>query len=153
MVAGSLVCEFGGVTPLQRLLYVMLLLAGMSAIASESSCAVGKSYAINERYDQAFESWGRSARDLSPKEHLRAVLECLETVELATDSISAARWIVDIARRTSNAKAQMYAGMLYVSGAGVERDIEKGKQWLRSAATRGNDDARQLLEILETYEP
>ncbi len=48
-----------------------------------------------------------------------------------------------------NSEAQLYLGILYESGDGIEKNIEEAKNWYRKAYRQKNLDAGFRLQSLE----
>jgi TPR repeat protein len=118
--------------------------------SSAGSCEDGRKHEIEGRQLDALDSWAALSPDPSPKERLRAVLTCITTMRVADDMAQAAQWLIDVARTTGNATVQMYVGMLFSSGAGVEVDIDEGRKWLRLAGDNGSAEAQKLLEMMDS---
>jgi len=49
-----------------------------------------------------------------------------------------------------NDEAQLYLGMLYFYGEGVEKDVDKAMEWWKKAMKSGNQDAAYRLSELKT---
>ena len=50
-----------------------------------------------------------------------------------------------LAAQQGDAKAQLQLACCYIEGAGVNRDIDKAKEWLKKAEQQGNESAAELL--------
>lgn len=51
--------------------------------------------------------------------------------------------------RNGDTRAQFHLGEFYLQGTGIEKSLEKGKYWLRKAASRGSVAAKSKLEEIE----
>ena len=56
---------------------------------------------------------------------------------------------VKFAKVEKNSEAQLYLGMLYEAGEGVEKDIEKAKYWYKKSYRQKNLDAGFRLQSIE----
>lgn len=111
-------------------------------------CEEGRHSAEADNYRAALSSWEKLSLDNSPKERLRSILLCLKAARVAHNDFSASQWIF-AAAEADIADAQMYAGMVYASGVGVEQDFDRAQYWFKRSVANGNDIATRLLEILE----
>lgn len=55
-----------------------------------------------------------------------------------------------LAQYDKNDEAQLFMGMLYFYGEGVEKDEEKAMEWWKKAMRSGNQDAAYRLSELKT---
>lgn len=55
-----------------------------------------------------------------------------------------------LAQYNKDDEAQLYMGMLYFYGEGVEKDEEKAIEWWKKAMRSGNQDAAYRLSELKT---
>ena len=46
-------------------------------------------------------------------------------------------------------EAQTSLGVLYMTGGGVEQDLDKAKEWLQRAAAQGDENAAGMIEIFD----
>ena len=60
----------------------------------------------------------------------------------------ASRIMMELARN-GDTRAQFHLGEFYLEGTGIEKSLEKGKYWLRKAASRGSVAAKGKLEDIE----
>jgi TPR repeat protein len=77
----------------------------------------------------------------------RRLTQLLRGQGTAFDGQAAERW----ARRAAQAgkpDAQFVLGLMYARGLGVAPNRAEGLKWLRAAASKGDRQARQLLEWL-----
>ncbi|MBO4502601.1 MAG: sel1 repeat family protein [Candidatus Methanomethylophilus sp.] len=54
--------------------------------------------------------------------------------------------------RAGNAQSMYIVGRYYEDGIGIEKDLNKAKEWYRKAKKRGNSAAKRALEALEGKE-
>ena len=50
-----------------------------------------------------------------------------------------------LAAQQGDAKAQLQLACCYIEGAGVNKDIDKAKEWLKKSEQQGNKSAAELL--------
>ncbi len=53
-----------------------------------------------------------------------------------------------ISAENGDPAAQFNVGMMYYYGSGVELNAEKGVEWMRKAANKGNFDAKFFLRAI-----
>jgi len=140
------------VTPV-RTLVAFVLLGALSGCTSQPNdpCEPGRQAAARGDPASAIALWETESSDPTPKEKLRAVWSCLRSSGLAANDVEAARWIVSAAERTGG-RAELYAGMLYASGAGVPRDLGTARVILNRALMHSRRDAEQMLDVLDATE-
>lgn len=68
----------------------------------------------------------------------------------AEDYAKAHELLYPLAMYQRNDEAQLYMGMLYFYGEGVEKDADKAMEWWRKAMKQGNQDAAYRLSELKT---
>ena len=49
------------------------------------------------------------------------------------------------------AHAMAAVGSCYYNGWGVERDVDKAREWAQTSLDAGNDSAKSLLEICDSF--
>ena len=117
-----------------------------------SLCSEGRGFADAGNYARAFNVWGESSIDASAKMKLRAALDCLESTGISNDAESASRWIIDRAQE-GIVEGQLFAGMLYIAGTGVDIDYDEGLAWLEKAEAGGSETAafirRELMSEIQ----
>lgn len=129
-------------------LVVMALTTSGCRGRSESECADGALLAAEGKFQAAFLAWQKSSLDQSRKEHLRASLVCIKREGFAGDDATAAQWTIARAREGVPI-AQLYAGMLLASGAGMPQDLRAALLWLDKALANYPEDAAMMIEIVE----
>lgn len=68
----------------------------------------------------------------------------------AQDYAKAHEILYPLAAYNRNGDAQLYMGMLYFYGEGVEKDVEKAVEWWKKAMKAGNVDAAYRLSEIAT---
>lgn len=81
------------------------------------------------------------SRDIVNDSKNRALLE--DATPFATFEKSA---------RSGNAQSMYIVGRYYEDGIGIERDLNKAKEWYQKAKKRGNSAAKRALEALEAQQ-
>lgn len=66
------------------------------------------------------------------------------------DFTKAHELLYPLAMYQKNDEAQLYMGMLYFYGEGVDQDLEKAMEWWKKAMKQGNQDAAYRLSELKT---
>ena len=64
----------------------------------------------------------------------------------AKNYAKAVRWW-ELAAEQGHMEAQTGLAVLYMTGGGVEQDMDKAKQWLQRAAAQGEENAVAMLEV------
>ena len=100
------------------------------------------------QYQSAFQEWEKAALDDSPKEKLRADINCLRHNRIAVDDTAIAKWMMERADE-GIPSAQLYTGMLFANGIGVKKSLVSARQWLKLADKNGHPDAAFLLQIMD----
>lgn len=68
----------------------------------------------------------------------------------AGDFARAHELLYPLAQYQRDDEAQLYMGMLYFYGEGVEKDTDKAMEWWKKAMKSGNQDAAYRLSELKT---
>ncbi|HVX13342.1 MAG TPA: hypothetical protein VHC22_19310 [Pirellulales bacterium] len=124
-----------------------ILLLPFQLLAADT-CKAGASKAKSGDYEGAMKLWEMAALDSSPKEKLRADINCLRFSRIAVGDNAIVEWMVNRAEERLP-PAQLYAGMLYASGFGVAKNVDLARKWMKQADMNGNPDAAFLLKILD----
>ncbi len=114
---------------------------------TDNSCADGAKLAKAGHPQKALEIWERNTLAATPKERLRADMTCMKLSGLVNNDAELASWI--IARAETNiATAQLYAGMLFAFGIGVDKDLTKAQFWTSLAVKNKAQDADKFLQAI-----
>ena len=68
----------------------------------------------------------------------------------AGDFSNAHEILYPLAQYRRDDEAQLYMGMLYFYGEGVEKNVEKAMEWWKKAMRSGNQDAAYRLSEIKT---
>ena len=136
---------------LTALVIVGLTLLSCTAHDSDRPCDVGRAAALRGDSGGAIALWEATASDQTLKEKGRAVITCLRNSGLAHSNGEAARWIIDIASKHGG-RADLYAGMIYVSGVGVPVDLAKAREYAERARTVAPLESAEILKALDAAE-
>ena len=154
---------------LKRLILLVMTLATVTLTSAQDAKQLyqeGKALYDAQKYDQAFPKLLKSAEKGNKKAQYR-VGRCYDKGRgVAKDKKTAFKWYQKSADQ-DYAKAQLAVGKAYMKGTkGVTADPKKARTWLRKAvknpkdgaevlqklkdeAAAGDEDAKQILEIIK----
>lgn len=87
-----------------------------------------------------------------PEERLLLCYCLLEGVGLPKNEEKAFRILEEMAR-SGDSWGQFHLGIAYYKGEGCEKNTQEAIRWLKAAADQGNDDAREVLELVQEGSP
>lgn len=108
----------------------------------ENQFIVGISYFYNNSdYENAVEWLAKAAE----KNHMQALLELAMINKNGLNNDSTAFYYFSKCANMGNAEAMNEIGCSYLTGSGIEQNVEKGIEWLKQGANMGNANAAENL--------